>query len=483
MACVQCLEEEKHKLLLNLAQKCDGEKYHELIKSELDHVQVDTNLSSSENLPKFDHDHKAFQIEIDGLKHEQNNMLEKLSAILEERNELTNNMSTSMNEQKTLKEKLMFYQDENTQLRSLGVDLSGTITTLQINVKNLELDKNSIQTSLQKCDHERELLQDRYDELYSHTMSLKDTLLEYEHENNILRGCIKKEEYERNEITKTIQALDNEKVMLVGDLKRSEEVRIYLNNEFEKLDTERVLLQESLKKIECEKSSFNEVLKNLEVEWVSVRDKLQKVESENMSMKDTIQRLESENKILLVNREHQQTCGNSHEVEELKKNIGTLVGELEKFKIDNTNLDERLRNSKSDRASLENDLHIASTKCKLLKDCVSQQEEVIKSTKGEVGRLELEKNELIKEVSTLGDQLLAQKLSLVNENNELESALSNSRREVEEVLIKLEDTKQIISCYKLETSSLISEVQQLSSFSERLIESNAQLQVKFQLSD
>ena len=108
---------------------------------------------------------------------------------------------------------------------------------------------------------------------------------------------------------------------------------------------------------------------------------------------------------------------------------------------------------------------------------------MIKSTKGEVGRLELEKNELIKEVSTLGDQLLAQKLSLVNENNELESALSNSRREVEEVLIKLEDTKQMISCYKLETSSLISEVQQLSSFSERLIESNAQLQVKFQLSD
>ena len=468
---------------MNLAQKCDEEKYPELIKSELDHVQDDTNLSSNENLPKFDHDHKAYQIEIDGLKHEQKNMLEKLSVILEERNELTNNMSTSMNEQKTLKEKLIFFQDENTQLRSLGVDLSGTITTLQINVKNLELDKSSIQTSLQKCDHERESLQDRYDELYSHTMSLKDTLLEYEHENNILRGCIKKEEYERNKITKTIQALDNEKMMLVGDLKKSEEVRKFLNNEFEKLDSERVLLQESLKKIECEKSSFNEVLKNLEVEWVYVRDKLQNVESENMSMKDTIQRLESENKILLVDREHQQICGNSQEVEELKKNIGTLVGELEKIKIDNTYLDERLRNSKSGRASLENDLHIASTKCNLLKDCVSQQEEVIKSTKAEVGRLEIEKNELIKEVSTLSDQLLAQKLALVNENNELESALSNSRREVEEVLIKLEDTKQMISCYKLETSSLMSEVQQLSSFSERLIESNAQLQVKFQLND
>ena len=468
---------------MNLAQNGDEEKYPELIKTELDHVQVDTDLSSTENLPKFDHDHKAFQIEIDGLKHEQNNMLEKLSAILEERNELTNNMSTSMNEQKTLKEKLIFFQDENTQLRSLGVDLSGTITTLQINVKNLELDKSSIQTSLQKCNHERESLQDRYDELYSHTMSLKDTLLEYEHENNILRGCIKKEEYERNEIIKTIQALDNEKIMLVGDLKRSEEVRKFLNNEFEKLDSERVLLQESLKKIECEKSSFNEVLKNLEVEWVSVRDKLQKVESENMSMKDTIQRLESENKILLADREHQIICGNSHEVEELKKNIGTLVGELEKIKIDNTYLDEMLQNSKSGRASLENDLHIASTKCNLLKDSVSQQQEVIKSTKGEVGRLELEKNELIKDVSTLSDQLLAQKLSLVNENNELESALSNSRREVEEVLIKLEDMKQMISRYKLETSSLMSEVQQLSSFSERLIESNAQLQVKFQLNN
>lgn len=462
-----------------MAQKCDEEKHPEIIKSELNHVEVDTHLSRNEGLPKFDHDHKVFQIEIDGLKHEQNSMLAKL--ILEERSELTNSMSISVNEQKTLKEKLILLQDENTKVRSFGADLSETITTLQINVKNLERDKSSVQASLQKCEDERNSLQDRYDELYSHTLSLKDTLLEYEHENNILRGCIKTEEYERNQITKTLQAMDSEKMALVGELKRSEDVRKLLNNEFEKSESERVLLQEGLKKIECEKSSFNEVLKNLEVEWVSVRNKLQKAESENMSMKDTIQRVESENQMLSVDREHQQFCGGNHEVEELKKIMGTLEGDLETSRIDNTYLEESLRNSRSGRASLENDLHIASTECNLLRDCVLKQEEVITSTKGEVGRLELEKKELIREVSSLSDQLLAQKLSLVNENNELERALSNSRREVEEVSVRLEDTKHTMSCYKLETSSLMSEVYRLSSFSECLIESNAQLQVKVQL--
>ena len=452
--------------------------------------KLDTSINESLQIEddKYVQDQKKFQIEILGLKIDQNIMLNNLQSILEERKSLENNLTIALDEHVNLKRQLDTFITDNRTLREFNEELNKKIENLQLQIQNLEICRNTLTKSHEEKISENQNYKDRLGKTQVNNVLLRESLIKSQNENDFLIGRLEKEEHKKRYFHKNVLKLKIKNEELIKNLQKLKNITIVLCSEFEKSGTEIIIQKESLDKSELEKSSFNEILSKLKMEWDLVRENFQISEDAKLSGIEKIRILESEKKIsqsIINNYQHDLTVYRC-ELEKCKEKIILLQIDVETSQDKNIYFQENNYYLKDEIKSLERIVDILQIDRDKSQENVQEVDEFIKSIDVDYDPLNLEKKGLKNKIIMLQDQsnniIVDSRLNaLMIEKRESESAIFVASSKIDDLLKKLDICKQIIIEYRSKVNLLTFENEKISSINNNLIIQNDLLKVTYYL--
>lgn len=329
-------------------------------------------------------------------------------------------------------------EDLNRQLEAFKVDISE---------KEMQIETNK--NDLQKKNEERKELEHNIVSLQEKLESSSKTLRELEDNNNVLT---KNQEHSIQKQNANIENLE----AVIKDLQKKDEDK---SNQFAALESEKNSIQEGFDESIRQKESTLSQFKSQTTDMESLKRELE----------------EGTNKLERIEIEKKTLDGKINETNEEKKNIqGELEEKLKAFESSQTKLEEKVDELKKREAE-------QGSTIKKLEKLLDEKEESISAFEVEISNLTKSNKELKAELERHAIKLSSGS-SFKEKNQELESELETSRKDVHTLKEKLKEMKDAVYQHE-ENKHLLTEEKKALNFEleqacKRLQDSNTFIEEK-----